>query len=140
MPLDKLQRTSTSLVEPVMHRKRRRSCPDSHPPALHHHFHSCALTQFTGAFRFFWFFLLHHFGVSIWIQSEQEQKWNDCLTVNLPSCVRNTPQIHRRFRLLIKDSRCPPLSGINYRQQKLIFEKKCFLPTLNHCSPLLPSP
>lgn len=85
-------------------------------------------------------FFLHHFGVSIWIQSEQEQKWSDCLTVNLPSCVRNTPQIHRRFRLLIKDSRCPPLSGINYRQQKLIFEKKCFLPTLNHCSPLLRSP
>lgn len=42
--LDKLQRMSTSLVEPRMHRKRRRSCPNSHPPALHPHFYSCAPT------------------------------------------------------------------------------------------------
>lgn len=30
-PLDKLQRTSTSPGEPLMRRKRRRSCPSSHP-------------------------------------------------------------------------------------------------------------
>lgn len=53
MPLDKLHRTSTSLEEPIMQRKRKRSCPNSHPPALHHHFYSCALTQFTGVFFFF---------------------------------------------------------------------------------------
>lgn len=55
MPLDKLHRTSTSLEEPIMQRKRKRSCPNSHLPALHHHFYSCALTQFTGLFFFFFF-------------------------------------------------------------------------------------
>lgn len=49
-PLDKLQRTSTSPRELIMHRKRRRSCPSSHPlwrcpPALQGHFYLCALPQ-----------------------------------------------------------------------------------------------
>lgn len=49
-PLDKLQRTSSSPGEPIMRRKRRRSCPRSHPlwrcpPALQGHFYLCALPQ-----------------------------------------------------------------------------------------------
>lgn len=76
-PLDKLQKTSPSLLEPIMHRKRIRSCPNSHPPALYHHFYLCAFSQFTGlGFK------------------KKEQDCSDWLTDHLSSCVRNTPRTH----------------------------------------------
>lgn len=128
--LDKLQRTSTSLAEPRMHKKRRRSCPKSHPPALHHRFHSCALTPFIGLFLSL--ILVFLYGLSQ-NRSSSRVIFPQFICHLVLETLRPT-----RFRLLIKDSGCLPLSGINYLRQNLlnIWKEVSFF-TLNYCSPLL---